>query len=278
VIRNDTLQDNLGRPNQEIRGFLKKLQGLRDQNRLREKTSVYLAELCSKEGFEWSKYPGSEEDRLYESTYRHKHQNPAVCTVCAESENMNDPVCPAALKASCTELGCDERRQVQRARLEQVRLSSNPTDAAVAQQPVIHFGHIASGDLVMKSGYHRDTVAEKEEVIGFEMEGAGVWEHFPTVVIKGVCDYADSHKNKRWQSYAAATAAACMKAFLSWWAVNEQGNKGQPDLSPSAPGHHSSQGVDGLQQVNYLSGTSITGSGKGIVGNTVNSGGGSINL
>jgi nucleoside phosphorylase len=46
------------------------------------------------------------------------------------------------------------------------------------------------------------------------MEGAGVWDIFPCVVIKGACDYADSHKNKVWQRYAAATAAACMKAFL----------------------------------------------------------------
>ena len=67
----------------------------------------------------------------------------------------------------------------------------------------------------MKSAQHRDKIAGTEQVIGFEMEGAGVWDHFPTVVIKGVCDYADSHKNKRWQRYAAATAAACMKAFLS---------------------------------------------------------------
>ena len=49
------------------------------------------------------------------------------------------------------------------------------------------------------------------------MEGAGVWDNFPTIVIKGVCDYADSHKNKKWQRYAAATAAACMKAILKGW-------------------------------------------------------------
>jgi hypothetical protein len=69
----------------------------------------------------------------------------------------------------------------------------------------------------MKSASHRDTIAKKEEVVAFEMEGAGVWDNFPTVVIKGVCDYADSHKNKMWQKYAAASAAACMKAFLKEW-------------------------------------------------------------
>ncbi len=66
----------------------------------------------------------------------------------------------------------------------------------------------------MKDGEDRDKIAKKFNIIAFEMESAGVWESFPCVVIKGVCDYADSHKNKKWQNYAAATAACCMKAFL----------------------------------------------------------------
>jgi nucleoside phosphorylase len=49
----------------------------------------------------------------------------------------------------------------------------------------------------MKSGYYRDAIIAKERVIIFEMKGAGVWDNFSTVVIKGVCDYADSHKNKK---------------------------------------------------------------------------------
>jgi nucleoside phosphorylase len=49
------------------------------------------------------------------------------------------------------------------------------------------------------------------------MEGAGVWDVFPTIIIKGVCDYADSHKNKKWQKYSSVTAAACAKALLHEW-------------------------------------------------------------
>ncbi|KAL9591212.1 MAG: hypothetical protein Q9179_007951, partial [Wetmoreana sp. 5 TL-2023] len=63
----------------------------------------------------------------------------------------------------------------------------------------------------------RDKLLKERKAIAFEMEGAGAWDNFPTVVIKSVCDYADSHKNNIWQSYAAATAAACMKAFLKEW-------------------------------------------------------------
>ena len=35
------------------------------------------------------------------------------------------------------------------------------------------------------------------------------------VVVRGICDYADSHKNKRWQPYAAGVAAAYAKEVLS---------------------------------------------------------------
>lgn len=39
-------------------------------------------------------------------------------------------------------------------------------------------------------------------------------DSFPCLVIRGICDYADSHKNKMWQPYAAATAAAYAKELL----------------------------------------------------------------
>jgi nucleoside phosphorylase len=84
-------------------------------------------------------------------------------------------------------------------------------------QPAVHFGLIASGDTVMKSGTERDDITRQEGIIAFEMESAGVWDIFPCTVIKGACDYADSHKTKKWQRYAAATAAACAKAFLEFW-------------------------------------------------------------
>ena len=47
------------------------------------------------------------------------------------------------------------------------------------------------------------------------MEAAGLMNSFQCLVIRGICDYADSHKNKRWQPYAAAAAAACAKEVLS---------------------------------------------------------------
>lgn len=81
--------------------------------------------------------------------------------------------------------------------------------------PKAHYGTIASGDEVMKNGVKRDEIAAPDGVICFEMEAAGLMNTFPCLVIRGICDYCDSHKNDRWQRYAAATAAAYAKDLLS---------------------------------------------------------------
>ena len=88
-------------------------------------------------------------------------------------------------------------------------------------RPQIHYGNIASGDEVVKDGPTRDRIAREEGILCFEMEAAGLMDTFPCVVIRGVCDYADSHKNKRWQPYAAATAACYAKELLG--VVDPQG-------------------------------------------------------
>jgi ankyrin repeat protein/nucleoside phosphorylase len=85
-----------------------------------------------------------------------------------------------------------------------------------SKEVVVHYGTIASGNQVIKDGHIRDRLSsELGGVLCFEMEAAGLMNHFPCLVIRGICDYADSHKNKSWQPYAAATAAACAKELLS---------------------------------------------------------------
>ncbi|KAI1044917.1 hypothetical protein LB505_014381 [Fusarium chuoi] len=82
------------------------------------------------------------------------------------------------------------------------------------QAPTVHFGPMASGDTVMVSAEHRDRIAAAENIIAFEMEGAGVWQELPCIIVKGVSDFADREKTKEWQDYAAAMAAATSKAIL----------------------------------------------------------------
>ncbi|KAH8702521.1 nucleoside phosphorylase domain-containing protein [Talaromyces proteolyticus] len=224
IARKESKNDSLSRPSTEIRSFLQKIGGLYGRDKLHVGTRLYLTELRKKRGFERLEYPGESEDKLYESEYRHKHQDSGVCPICARCESIHDDTCDEALVLSCSQLKCDETRLVARERL--IR-------GDVQERTQIHFGDVASGDLVIKSAYHRDMISQKEKVIAFEMEAAGVWEHFPTVVIKGVCDYADSHKNKIWQGYAAAVAAACMKAFLGEWIAGDEPQQVERD-----PGQH----------------------------------------
>ncbi|KAE8141015.1 nucleoside phosphorylase domain-containing protein [Aspergillus pseudotamarii] len=82
------------------------------------------------------------------------------------------------------------------------------------ENPAIHYGLIASANQVMKDAAIRDTLAEDNNVLCFEMEAAGLMNHFPCLVIRGICDYADTHKNTEWQGYAAMTAAAYAKDLL----------------------------------------------------------------
>ncbi|EUC37861.1 hypothetical protein COCCADRAFT_32961 [Bipolaris zeicola 26-R-13] len=84
------------------------------------------------------------------------------------------------------------------------------------QEVLVHYGTIASGNQVIRNAAERDRIsAELGGVLCFEMEAAGLMNSFPYLVIRGISDYADSHKSKRWQPYAAATAAACAQAMLS---------------------------------------------------------------
>ncbi|GKZ63602.1 hypothetical protein AnigIFM49718_001524, partial [Aspergillus niger] len=81
--------------------------------------------------------------------------------------------------------------------------------------PYIHYGLIASGDQVMKDAKTRDSIARDLDILCFEMEAAGLMDELPSLAIRGICDYCDSHKNKQWQGYAALAAASYAKALLS---------------------------------------------------------------
>ena len=60
----------------------------------------------------------------------------------------------------------------------------------------------------------RDKLAKEHGILCFEMEAAGMMDVAQCLVIRGICDYADTHKTKRWQGYAAAVAAAYAKEIL----------------------------------------------------------------
>ena len=80
--------------------------------------------------------------------------------------------------------------------------------------PAIHYGLILSANQVLKDARLRDRLAAEMGALCFEMEAAGMMNNFPCLVVRGICDYSDSHKNKEWQGYAAMVATAYVKDIL----------------------------------------------------------------
>lgn len=165
----------LNRPPRCLGSALGKLQAEHEMQE--NQIAQYIEEMLEKYPRMRKKYshPGQSSDRLFQSSYPHVRG-----TSCAQ----RDPS-------------------------EQVLREPRPDET-----PVIHYGTIASGNTVIKNRFAREEIRKKHGAICLEMEAAGLMNIFPCVVIRGISDYADSHKNDRWQPFAAAAAAACAKEFL----------------------------------------------------------------
>lgn len=116
-------------------------------------------------------------DWLFKSTYDHKN-GASNCSTCDKSKLVHRP-------------------------------------SRATEEPYIHYGLIASGDQVIKDARARDTIAQELDILCFEMEAAGLMDELPSIVIRGISDYCDTHKHKSWQGYAALSAAAYAKLLLS---------------------------------------------------------------
>ncbi|KAF3916482.1 hypothetical protein ABW20_dc0100527 [Dactylellina cionopaga] len=130
---------------------------------------------------------------------------------------LNNP--PTALLTALTKLVT--KHKIQGAKIHE-KLETLQKDfpalvdsAEIKPEVRVHYGLIASGNQVVKDAKVRDSLDESlgGNVLCIEMEAAGLMD-FPCIVIRGICDYADSHKNKDWQEYAAAVAAAYAKELL----------------------------------------------------------------
>ncbi|KAL2858062.1 hypothetical protein BJX68DRAFT_278189 [Aspergillus pseudodeflectus] len=84
-----------------------------------------------------------------------------------------------------------------------------PTD-----EPRIHYGLIASGNQVMKNATKRDAIAGQMDILLLRNGSSRVGRPALGLVIRGICDYCDSHKHKQWQGHAALTAAVYASDLL----------------------------------------------------------------
>jgi nucleoside phosphorylase len=141
------------------------------------------------------KRPKADQDYLYEPGYIHLDR-----------------------EKSCKLCGCDTSKRV-------IRDAEDSDDDSICDNDddwvVIHRGTIASGEVVMRDGLQRDALAQEHEILCFEMEAAGALNDFPCLVIRGISDYSDSHKNDKWHGYAAAVAAAYARELFNHMPVDE---------------------------------------------------------
>ncbi|KAI1023847.1 hypothetical protein LB504_005031 [Fusarium proliferatum] len=205
-IIDKNVQDKLESPYKEIRSLIAAFETEMVDHRLERAAIRHLKHLQNvarkdKSGPNYQ-YPGAVNDKVYPPNYHHKHRN--SCSECAKSPNA---VCMPGIRTSCIDIGCDPSQLIQ-------RHGTTNLPAGADYVPQLFIGRIGSGNSVIKSGTDRDDMASKYGIIAFEMEGAGMWENIPCIVVKGICDYADTHKKKDWQDYASATAASVARAIL----------------------------------------------------------------
>lgn len=138
-------------------------------------------------------------DDLFKPKYRHI-KKPESAVEGASDGSESDELDDDSEEEGCRY--CDKSQIVKR----------NPRDRR------IHYGLIASGNQVIKDAAFRDKLNKDlgGKVRCIEMEAAGLMNNFPCLIIRGICDYADSHKNKAWQEHAAAVAAAYAKELLGY--------------------------------------------------------------
>jgi nucleoside phosphorylase len=104
---------------------------------------------------------------------------------------------------------------------EPYKLILHPKDPdRYTKQPKIFLGSIGSANKLLKNPQKRDLLRDKFGFKAIEMQGSGIADATWTygtgyVVVRGICDYCDSHKSDAWQQYAAVAAAAYVRVLLS---------------------------------------------------------------
>ncbi|KAK1244248.1 hypothetical protein MKX08_002386 [Trichoderma sp. CBMAI-0020] len=235
----NTLEELHWRANKAIRNFTANIKTGRGYELIEDEVALFLRRIqnrVSERKYRWRRkiatyvYPGSTNDILFESTHRHKHYTSSQC-ICADynpDEDFN-AACGQSKDLDCEQTGCKLNSVKTRTRLHLKNMLESDEDSMSAQVPQIFLGRFGSGDTAFSSGIHRDSLAQKHNIIAFEMESAGVEGELPCIIVKGVSSYGDGHKPRKWaewQYFAAATAASVTRALIERYP--------QTDRSPAA--------------------------------------------
>lgn len=125
-------------------------------------------------------HPGVLEDRLFEATYNH-----------------------IGAYGDCSD--CKDDQLVKR----------KPRKEGSERELIFHAGKIASGEFVVMDPELRDCIRDQEGAICVETEVYGASISTECLVIRGISDYADSHKTgDPWRHFAAGRAAVFARALI----------------------------------------------------------------
>ncbi|KAM0457502.1 hypothetical protein ACHAO4_003303 [Trichoderma viride] len=160
-------------------------------------------------------YHEMNEPKMFEYLEALKEKWPRLAPKYLRSESLKDVLFEAKYEHVSMKKYDDEDGEED----ERINCKSCDPEKIVGRAPRetrVHHGLIVSGSLVVKDGIFRNSLNKyfDNEVFCIEMEAAGLMNNFPCLVIRGISDYADSHKNDIWQEHAAAMAAACAKELL----------------------------------------------------------------
>lgn len=122
---------------------------------------------------------------------------------------------------SCKKCGCDASKLVNRDSDDSDNSDEDSNSEDGDDRVVVHRGTIASGEAVIRNGFQRDALTQEHKILCFEMEAAGALNDFPCLVVRGISDYSDSHKNDKWHGYAAAVAAVYTRELFNHMPVEE---------------------------------------------------------
>lgn len=98
-------------------------------------------------------------------------------------------------------------------------LCEHMEDNTRTSYPKVFMGGIASANVLLKNPVKRNELKQLYNVLAVEMEASGIadatWNQSAGyLVVRGICDYCDTHKNDLWQEYAALVAAAYTRAII----------------------------------------------------------------
>ncbi|KAL5900103.1 hypothetical protein ACKVWC_011529 [Pyricularia oryzae] len=170
----------INRPDQVLLNALGKL--VSDHEMDRSTFDVHRKRLLQSKHNRKFTFPGLQRDQLFNASYQHAGIPKNKCASCDSSQLVQRP----------------ERTEEE------------------ATGFIFHRGRIATGNAVVKDGERRDQIRDQcNGALCIEMEAAGVDAGRPCLVIRGISDYADSHKGDVWRFYAAGNAAVFARELLS---------------------------------------------------------------